>query len=543
MTRAEPTDDKELSALRAENAALRTEIDRLHGSFRMRLGAALANAVGTNGMAGLAKLPVELAGLVRDARATRAWRASTLALECGLPDDPLLTAPRPQGAPARPRGARPIHPSVDLARRREHELAEILTRGSPLARADRAPRADRGANAPVLMVLHTVLPARNNGYTQRTHAVVRALAGASARPILPTARAGAWQEETLDGVRYRPLPPLSPLGTTAGYAAYVEAYADAIARAAEAAGAGLIHAASNHVTGQAAGLAARRLGLPFVYEVRGLWHVTRASVAPAYARSLGARAQEALEVETAAAADRVLVNGEAIGARLQDAGVAPSRVRLAPNGCRPPAAPRLVGEAARAARTALGLPPDAPVVGFVGSLTPYEGLEDVLAASARLHAVPHGLLIVGDGPAGPHLREIARRLGLSDRCVFTGAVAPARAAALLSLIDIAPLPRRDTEVARLVPPLKPLEAMASGAAVILSDLPPLAPFAANGRATLVPPGAVERLAGAMRLLLTDEAGRRAQAERGRAWALSERSWDATAAVVAQAHADLTGPQA
>ena len=36
----------------------------------------------------------------------------------------------------------------------------------------------------------------------------------------------------------------------------------------------LIHAASNHWNGLASVVAARRLGIPNVYEVRGLWEIT-----------------------------------------------------------------------------------------------------------------------------------------------------------------------------------------------------------------------------------------------------------------------------
>ena len=39
----------------------------------------------------------------------------------------------------------------------------------------------------------------------------------------------------------------------------------------------IIHAASNHVNALPALLAARNLGIPFIYEVRGLWELTEAA--------------------------------------------------------------------------------------------------------------------------------------------------------------------------------------------------------------------------------------------------------------------------
>lgn len=46
-----------------------------------------------------------------------------------------------------------------------------------------------------------------------------------------------------------------------------------------------IHAASNHFNALPALLAARMLGIPFHYEMRGLWELTRASRQPWYENS------------------------------------------------------------------------------------------------------------------------------------------------------------------------------------------------------------------------------------------------------------------
>ena len=533
------TTEPSAKALEAEVAALRAEVDRLQDSLSMQLGRALIEAAKSPG--GFVRTPARLAGLVRAARLRLAWRAWVVALECGLPDDPLRTAtPDPAehagikaaGRAAQAGAALPTsRPFVSeaglLASRRHTELRAPVP--------DLPPHAARASGSGTLMVLHAGQPDVRNGYARRSHEILRALRaeGREVSAVLRPVPGGA--ETVIGDVRYGRLASLAP---TDGLAAYVEAYADAIVRVARARPPAILHAASNHVTGMATAIAARRLGLPFVYEVRGLWEVTRTSVEPTYEGSVGYRAQREREVAVARAADRLLVNGEAIGAVFEAAGVPPERIVDVPNGCD---AARLDAAAAQAEGLAArwGLRPGVPVIGFVGSLTPYEDVGTLLRACAALPADAWQLLIVGDGPSRRPLQSLASDLGLGDRAIFAGAVTADEAAAAYALIDIAPIVRADTAVARLVPPLKPFEAMAGRAALIVSDLPPLAPLAAEGRGVTVPPGRPDALAEALTRLLAPEA-RRALTEPARAWVEAERSWPAVAAGVGRAYDAVMG---
>ena len=60
-----------------------------------------------------------------------------------------------------------------------------------------------------------------------------------------------------------------------------------------------------------------------------------------------------------------------------------------------------------------------PFLLFVGRLRHYKGLHVLLDAMPRVAA---RLVIVGEGPKGPALREQARRLGIGDRVVFAGSL-------------------------------------------------------------------------------------------------------------------------
>ena len=528
------TSEPSVHALQAEVAALRAEVDRLQDSLSMRLGRALIEAA--KGPGGLARTPARLTRLVREARLRLAWRAWIVALECGLPDDPLrAAAPDPaehgairaagraaQGGTDLPPGLAFASQAGRLASRRHTELRAPVP--------DLPPRASPQVGTGALMVLHAGQPDVRNGYARRSHELLRSVRaeGREVRAVLRAVPGG--EEAVIDGVPYGRLDALAPAD---GPNAYVQAYADAIVRAGRARPPALLHAASNHVTGMATAIAARRLGLPFVYEVRGLWEVTRTSVEPAYEGSVGYQAQRAREVAVAHAADRLLVNGEAIGSVFEAAGVPSDRIVSVPNGCD---AARF-DEAAAGASTLADrwrLRPGTPTIGFVGSLTPYEDVGTLLRACAALPPGAWQLLIVGDGPSRRPLQALTSDLGIADSTVFTGAVTADEAAAAYALIDIAPIVRADTAVARLVPPLKPLEAMAGRAALIVGDLPPLAPLAADGRGITVPPGRPDALAEALRRLLDPDA-RRPLAERARAWVEAERSWPAVARGIARAY--------
>ena len=511
----------------ADLAALEAEIARLRASLRYRAADILVE--GVRSPRALVRVPARLARLAAEARRVRAWRRVVTAGECGLPDDPM----RSMAPPARSASRRLVGGGADHPAAARFAELEALTRTGGLLPPTPAP-VTLAAPGPIAYLAHAGLPDATNGYAQRTQAVAGTMRrlGADVTVLL---RGGAPGETaTVAGVPYRRI---GPVPTALSYEDTARTYAAAAASGARAIGAAVVHAASNHLTGQAGGLAAATLGVPFVYEVRGLWEVTRLSTEPAYERAPGFAAQRALEVGTARAASAVFVNGEALSELLATSGVPASRLHPAPNGYDAP--DRLPTRDEReAARARLGVPDGGgPVVGFAGSLTAYEGLDLVLRAVARLRreGLFVRLLIVGDGPARAGLEALADGLRLGGACRFTGPLPADVAALAMRAADIAPVARLPSAVGRLTPPLKPLEAMANGAALIVSDLPPLAPLAAGGRGRVVRAGDEAALRDAIGALGRDPAGRAEMAATAHAWVRTERSWDQIARRVLAAY--------
>ncbi len=116
--------------------------------------------------------------------------------------------------------------------------------------------------------------------------------------------------------------------------------------------------------------------------------------------------------------DAVLAVAGPLRSRLIRSGVAAERVHLVRNSYTPP------GEfLARAeARRRLGIAAGAPLVGWVGRVTPEKGLDLALHA-LRLAANPNlELSVIGAGRMEPELRAVAAAHGLADRVHWHGAV-------------------------------------------------------------------------------------------------------------------------
>jgi glycosyltransferase involved in cell wall biosynthesis len=176
-------------------------------------------------------------------------------------------------------------------------------------------------------------------------------------------------------------------------------------------------------------------------------------------------------------------------------------VMVVHNGVPAPATERL--EALRAdshaIRVAIGVPPQATIIGSIGRLSPEKRVDLVLAAAHRL--APHRpnihVLIVGGGHQPAHLETVAQRLRLSGRVTFTGLASDVTPALIAMDILVQP---SDTEGT----PRSVLEAMAHHLPVVATDVGDVAELLDQGRCgELVPPGDAGLLAQAIERVLAD----------------------------------------
>ncbi len=161
-------------------------------------------------------------------------------------------------------------------------------------------------------------------------------------------------------------------------------------------------------------------------------------------------------------------------------------------------------------RNRFGIPHDAPLVGYVGRLSPEKGQRDLLVAAGLLKDSHPGLRIalVGDGPDRDALQAQARDLGLSDRVHFTG-----------HLSDVRPV-FRDLDVLALTSytegfPNVVLEALCMETPVIANDVGGVREIVEDEVTGLLnPAGQPERIAGGLARLLDNPAWARQLAMQG-----------------------------
>lgn len=388
------------------------------------------------------------------------------------------------------------------------------------------------------------LPLQRNGNSVRTHGLLSALVdagwevdcltrpgfGCSERALrhagvelksspVPSGRTYAWEN-----VRYTNLVPVRAKTWWLNYEAHFGLWLEGVLQAARSCKPAFLHGASNFIIGAATVHAAQKLGLPSIYEVRGMRELDWSASSPDFQETDECRWMKTLELEVAHKATHVFTISKLLAEELVTRGLPTEKITILPNAVNPEIWQPVAAD--RMLQDHLGLAGKF-VIGFIGRVAEYEGLELLLEALSIL--VGRGknpkLVIVGDGPHLGSILHGAQKLGLGAHLVHVPPVAFDKVRQYYSLFDLVVFPRRPLKICELVTPMKPYEAMAMAKPVIASDVQALKQIVQDGvTGLLFEKGNSASLAQAIEQMMDDVALRQRLGQTAREFVLEHHTW-------------------
>lgn len=394
-------------------------------------------------------------------------------------------------------------------------------------------RVERGEPVPgrVLHVVGRSLPYYQAGYSIRTQSIARAQRQTGFDPHVVTQLGFPWNigieapvDESVDGISHHRLPPVGDLPDRVDVR--LSRHARGLSALVQELRPAVLHAASDYLNPMVALPVGRAHGVPVVYEVRGLWEETWLSKRDA--ESIDSelyQLRRQRELDAMLRSDAVVTLSDGMRAELVARGVPPAKIAIVPNAVDVDVFVPVGRDAGLASE--LGIAEDEVVLGYISSLSHYEGVTYLIEAIARLAAQgqPVRGLIVGEGSDRSALETRAAALGLGNRVIFTGRVPHDEVLRYYGLIDVFVIPRTADRVSQLVTPLKPFEAMATGRAVVVSGVDALREMVIEGETGLTfRPEDPEHLVSVVLPLIAGKERREALGRAARAWVCAHRTW-------------------
>ena len=272
---------------------------------------------------------------------------------------------------------------------------------------------------------------------------------------------------------------------------------------------------------------ARSLGVPLMLEVNAPLALEQSEYRGASLNELAAQAETWLFNQ----AHAILAVSAPVRDHALSLGIEPQKIHVIPNGVNPSLFQPGRRDPALRARWGIG---DEPVLGFVGGLRPWHGVEVLPELLAQL-SVRHPalrLVIAGDGQLRPQLEQSLREKGGIERVVFTGTVPHDQMAAVIRHFDVALAPYPPLDHAFYFSPLKLFEYMACGVPVVAADCGQISEVVRTGEnGLLYPAGDLDALVAACDRLLMNPKLRFALGQSAANTIRDRYTWDQNAARV------------
>ena len=408
----------------------------------------------------------------------------------------------------------------------------------------------------ILHILDHSLPL-HDGYSFRSQNIFHAQRKMGWHPVIVTSPKheeswkGSWtKEEQINGFNYYRTGPITHNGIPfEAEVRLMNALGRRIQEVAELEKPDILHAHSPVLNAIPALWVGRKLGIPVVYEIRAFWEDAGVDQGTYTQDSWKYKLVRSIETWVCKRADQVIVICNGLKNDLVKRGISSQKITPVFNGINPddfrPCPP---DEGLKKEWNLSGK----KVIGFIGSFYRYEGLDLLVKAFSHLTSKPPGLpasklpiivlLLVGGGEMENELKAQIRNLHLEDKVIMPGRISHDRIPGVYALVDILAYPRYSMRLTELVTPLKPLEAMAMGKALVASDVGGHKELIQHNKTGLLfSAGNVSALSESLERLLVDHTLRKRIQEQGVSWVCHEHTWEKTTSVYQDIYAKALAP--
>ena len=290
----------------------------------------------------------------------------------------------------------------------------------------------------------------------------------------------------------------------------------------------VIHAHTPYRVGSPAYKAAKKIGIPFVYEMRGMWEETAVangrwiSGGPAYWRF------RINETKLMKKADSLVCISEALKSEAIYRGISKHKITVSPNGYDAELqSEQNDSEFYKSIKSNLNLNKSTKVIGYIGSLRKLEGVDYTAKAVAKLCDLGYDVrfFTLSSESGQNELRNLCNELGIHDHSIITGPVEHSAVTPYFGLIDLFVVSRPLSRVTDIVTPLKPFEAMGLGKIVICSDLTAMKEIIEHKKTGLLyDADDLDSLVNQIKWCLDNPELAKSLGQAGKAWISENRTW-------------------
>lgn len=389
----------------------------------------------------------------------------------------------------------------------------------------------------VVFILHSSLPYLSGGYATRAHGLIKGIKRAGV-DVYPYTRPGFPNDlkrkdlkvhfplsDHVDGLTYsRIISKINRLEHDEKIFMWdsINEYRELFKKEKPS----IVHGRSTYLISLPAYVAALSLGIPFVYEVSGLWELVFESRDDASENIHKIQRIRSLETLVMRGADHILTLTSDMKDEIVSRGVEESKITLVPNSVD-------VNKFVKVDRNAelqksIGIKSDDFIFGYIGSFVEYEGLDDLIYAFDQVAKdIPKAkLLLVGSGNVKNKIVEIAENSRYSDRIIILDRIPHEEVLNYYSLLDVVVFARKGWDVCEKVSPMKPFEAMACEKVVLSSSVKALKDIVNNNVTGFIfEKDSIDNLSLSLKKLYFKKSDLEKIGKIAREWVVENRSWD------------------